>query len=124
MKPTFRPGYALAALVIFVIEVLIALYVRDAFVRPYVGDILAVVLVYLGIRAVTALRVWPAVGWALAIAFAVEAAQALNLITALGLQDNALARTVLGTSFAWGDLAAYIAGAVVVLVVERWRGVD
>ena len=53
MPLTFRPAYAFATLIIFLIEVLIALYVRDAFVRPFGGDILAVILVYTGLRAVT-----------------------------------------------------------------------
>lgn len=121
MKPSFRLNYAIATLAIFLIEVLIARYVRDAFIRPYGGDVLAVMLVYVGLRAVTSLRVGPAVAVALAIAFGVEVAQALNLITTLGLENVQLARTVLGTSFAWGDLAAYGAGAVMVLIVEQAR---
>ena len=36
--------YIISFLVIFCIEVLIALYVRDCFIRPYVGDMLVVVL--------------------------------------------------------------------------------
>lgn len=61
MKRTFRYGYACATLAIFFVEVLIALYVRDAFVHPFGGDILAAVIVYVGLRAVTTLRVWAAV---------------------------------------------------------------
>ena len=38
--------YIISFLLIFCIEVLIALYVRDNFIRPYVGDMLVVVLVY------------------------------------------------------------------------------
>ena len=51
-----RWGYALAALVLFAVEVVIALFVRDAFVRPYLGDVLAVMLVYAVLRAVTPLE--------------------------------------------------------------------
>lgn len=121
MKPSFRLNYAIATLAIFLIEVLIARYVRDAFIRPYGGDVLAVALVYMGLRAVTTLQVRPAILIALAIAFGVEVAQALDLITALGLEDNKLFRTVLGTSFSWGDMAAYVAGAMMVLIVEQAR---
>ena len=39
----WRPGHALAAVILLVVEVLIALSVRDRFVRPYLGDVLAVV---------------------------------------------------------------------------------
>ena len=40
-----RIFYIISFLVIFCIEVLIALYVRDRFIRPYVGAMLVVVLV-------------------------------------------------------------------------------
>lgn len=119
---TFRKSYAVIALVLFVIEVMIALFVRDAFIRPYVGDVLAVMLVYAGLRAVTPLNADRAIAVALAIAVAVESAQALNLLDALGLRDNAVARTVLGGSFDWLDIAAYVAGAVIVLVLELLAG--
>ncbi len=41
----FRKGYALAAAILLAIEILIALFVRDRLVRPYLGDALAVALV-------------------------------------------------------------------------------
>ena len=40
-----RLGYGLAALLLFVIEVLIALFVRDRFIRHYGGDILVTLLI-------------------------------------------------------------------------------
>jgi hypothetical protein len=118
---TFRPGYALAALSIFAIEVLIALFVHDGLIRPYIGDVLAVVLVYCALRAITQLRLLPAIILALAIALAIELAQLLNLLDALGLRGNRIAATVLGGAFDWLDLAAYGAGALAVVVVELAR---
>lgn len=116
-----RSGYLAVAIVLFAIEVLIALFVRDNFVRPYVGDVLAVALVYAGLRAVTPLGVNAALAVTLGIAFAIEAAQALELLAALGLGDNAVARVVLGGTFDWADLAAYTAGAVIIALIERIR---
>ncbi len=117
-----RRSYAVVALVLLGIEVVIALFVRDAFIRPYVGDVLAVMLVYTGLRAVAPIGTIPAITATLAIAFAIEAAQALNLLGALGLSGNALARTVLGGSFDWLDIGAYMAGAVIVLAIELFIG--
>lgn len=114
-------GYLAAAIVLFAIEVLIALFVRDDFVRPYVGDVLAVALVYAGLRAVTPLGVNAALAVTLAIAFAIEVAQALGLLAALGLADHAVARVVLGGTFDWADLAAYTAGAAIIALIERVR---
>lgn len=118
---SFRPGYALAALALFLIEVAIALWVRDQWIRPIGGDVLAVILVYCGLRAITPLRIWPAALAAVAIGFVVEASQAFGLVDRLGLGDNVIARTVLGHAFAWEDMAAYVVGGLIVVAAERWR---
>ena len=41
-----RIGYAIATVILLLTEVLIALYVHDAFVRPYIGDVLVVIVIY------------------------------------------------------------------------------
>lgn len=123
MKP--RAAYAFAALAIFLIEVLIALFVRDSFIRPYVGDVLAVALVYAALRAATPLGLRPAIILALAIALAVELGQLFGVARALGLDSNPVARVALGGSFDPADLVAYLAGAALVLAAENltasWR---
>jgi hypothetical protein len=116
-----RIPYALSAVAIFVIEILIALFVHDAVIRPYIGDSLAVILVYLGLRAITSLRFVPALLTALAIAFAIEFGQMFHLIDALGLRGNRIAGFILGGYFDVKDLAAYVVGAVVTLSVEALR---
>ena len=42
--------YAICFAGLFVVETLIALFVRDAFIRPYMGDVLVVILVYCFVR--------------------------------------------------------------------------
>lgn len=113
-----RISYALAAIAVFAIEILIALHVHDRLIRPYIGDSLAVILLYFGLRAVTPLRVVPAVLTALVIAFAIEFGQMFHLIDALGLRGNRIAGFILGGSFDVRDLACYVAGAMVALIVE------
>jgi hypothetical protein len=98
--------------------VLIALFVRDRFVRPYLGDVLAVMLVYAVLRAATPMGVASALCVALAIALVIEVAQALNLLGALGLADNRFARIVLGWAFDMLDMAAYLAGGAAILAIE------
>lgn len=114
-----RKIYLAAAIVLFAIEVVIALFVNDRFVRPHVGDALAVTLVYAALRAITPLRMAAAIAITLAIAFVIEISQAANLLGLLGLGDNKLARTVLGGSFDASDLLAYAAGAIVIVLVEQ-----
>lgn len=47
----FQKGFFAVMLVLFVIEVLIALYVRDQFIRPFMGDVIVVWFVYYFIRS-------------------------------------------------------------------------
>ena len=115
----FNKTYFLLAVTLFIIEVLIALYVKDTFVRPYVGDFLVVMLVYCGIKAFLNIPVTPAAIFTLLFAYAVEVAQHLNLLGALGLQDNRLARVVLGSAFEWGDMLAYTMGVLTIVIIEK-----
>ena len=103
---------------VFMIEVVIALWWRDGFVRPYLGDVLAVILVYLVLRAATRLDQIGAAGVAFAIAVAIELAQLVHVLDAVGLADNRLARVVLGGVFDPVDLVCYLVGAVAALVLD------
>lgn len=120
-----RGVYILAALILFAIEVVIALFVRDAFIRPYIGDVLAVALVYSALRAATPLSLHSALCLTLAIAVTIEIAQAARVLDALGLGGNEAARIIFGGSFDWLDLIAYAVGGIVIVLVElAARGKD
>lgn len=121
IRPSWHPGYARAASLVFLIEVVIALWVRDDVIRPYVGDVLAVILVYLVLRAISTLRVVPAAFAALTVGILVEIGQAADLLGILGLSHNRLAAVLLGTSFGIGDLFCYAAGATIAVMAECWR---
>lgn len=116
-----RPSYALAAVVVFLIEVAIALWVHDDLIRPHGGDVLAVVLVYLGLRAVTPAGVRGGAAIAFAIAVVVEVSQWFRLAARLGLSANGLGETLIGSSFDTSDLIAYAIGALAILAIEAMR---
>lgn len=117
----FSRIYFALALFLFIVEVLIALFVRDRFIRPYVGDVLVVILVYCLVMTFLRLSVVPVAIGVLLFAFAIEFLQYIQLVKILGWEDSKFMSTVLGTSFAWYDMLAYFAGFVVILVVERFR---
>ncbi|KEO87252.1 hypothetical protein EH30_06385 [Erythrobacter sp. JL475] len=115
-------GYAFAAAGLLLVEIVIALFVRDNFVRPVLGDVLAVILVYCAVLAIVDLPRILAAVFAFLVGVVIEAMQYLDALTALGLEHNPVARTVLGTTFSWGDIVAYGAGAILALVADRaWR---
>ncbi|RYZ45543.1 MAG: DUF2809 domain-containing protein [Chitinophagaceae bacterium] len=119
---TSRPVYFILTLILFTVELLIALFVNDSFVRPYGGDYLVVILLYCFVRSFFKIAVSRAAAVVLLIAFLVEIFQGLQGIRLLGWQNNRLAKTVLGTSFEWTDLLAYVLGIVTVLLMEKNRG--
>jgi len=109
----------------FFVELGIALFVDDGFVRPYLGDVLVIPLVYCTVATffeVRPLRLGVAV---FGFACAVEFGQLGDWVTALGLADNRLARTVLGTTFSTHDLVAYAVGSALTVAghlgVQRLR---
>jgi hypothetical protein len=116
-----RRTYALAAAAIFGVEVYIGLAVHDGFVRPFLGDTLAVILVYLLLRAATRRGVAAATAGAVAVAFLIELGQMVGLLHRLGLAGNPVARLVLGTGFDPKDFLAYLAGGIIVLGTESAR---
>ena len=117
----FHIPYLIAAILLFFIEVCIAVFVHDDFVRPYIGDVLVVMLIYCVSKSLFNTPLWPTALFVLLFAFVIEGLQYLNIVTILGLQHSKIARTVIGTSFEWFDLITYTGGIVIILIVEYLR---
>ena len=92
--------YIISFLLIFCIEVLIALYVRDNFIRPYVGDMLVVVLVYSFVRIFLPTGIPRMSFYVFLFACFVEVLQYFRLVETLGITNRA-ARIILGSTFDW-----------------------
>lgn len=115
----FKGHYFVLAFIIFCIEVLIALFAHDRFIRPYLGDFLVVILIYCFLRSFIDISVVKLALSALLFSFMVETLQYFNILGRLGLQDSRLAKTLMGSSFEWTDLVAYTLGIAFVLYVEK-----
>lgn len=114
----FRPVYFWWTLLLLGVEIYIGLYVRDAFIRPYGGDILVVALIYCFLKIFLRKSPLHTAVYVLIFAFCVEFAQYFKIVEILGLQDNAFARIIIGTSYAWHDLVAYFVGFLGILAAE------
>lgn len=112
-------GYLRLSLLLFCIEVLIALFMHDKFIRPLGGDFLVVILLYCLLRGTTTFDVLTAAISVLIFAYLIEFLQFLQLVKWLGLENNTVARSVIGTSFSWADIIAYTLGILFVVVIEK-----
>lgn len=113
-----RVWYAAAAFLLLLTEIGIALYVRDAFWRPFGGDILVTVLLCCLVRAVILWRMPYLPLWVFLFAAVVECAQGLG-ITALIPEGWTVIRIAVGGSFSEWDLVCYACGCLLFWGTER-----
>ncbi len=104
------------ALAVLSVEVLIALFVRDRFVRPYLGDVLAVVFVYLGLRTLFPEKPRFVSLIAFGIAAAVELLQLTDLSGIFG--ERSVFSVIVGGTFDFADLACYFVGGAACFILD------
>lgn len=114
-----RRLYIAAAVFLLIIEILIERYVHDNFVRPYLGDLLVVILIYAIVMACSKIKVWTGAIATLLFSYAIETAQYLQIVSLLGLEENKFARIVIGTSFSCWDMLMYTLGFITVIILEK-----
>ena len=118
----FNLYYAVWFGILLGVELGIALFVDDKFIRPYMGDVLVVILIYALVRAFFKVAIIPAALGVLVFAFGVEILQYFKLVEWLGWESSAIARTVIGTTFSGEDLVAYTVGVGILLGSEKLIG--
>ena len=124
MKFRFSKKYALLSIGLFAVEIFIALFIHDRLVRPFIGDMLVVILIFTFCRTVIEANYFRLAACVLIFSFAVEIGQYFDLISILGLQHSALARIILGVTFDFHDLLAYSAGALLICLIGLLRRVE
>ena len=115
----FQYQYFILALLIFFVEVFIALFIHDEIIRPYVGDFLVVILIYCFLKSFINLSAWKIAVFVLLFSYTVETLQYYKIVEQIGLEHSKLARIIIGTSFSWVDIIAYSLGIIFVLLIEK-----
>jgi DNA integrity scanning protein DisA with diadenylate cyclase activity len=117
----FNGRYFTAAIGLLLVEIAIAVFIRDNFIRPFFGDVLVVILIYCAIAAFWRIKKKPVAIGIFIFACIVEVLQYFNFVQILNLQNNQVASIVLGTSFDWRDILAYAIGTIVNLLIPEKR---
>lgn len=112
--------YAFITLLLLGIEILIALFVRDRFIRPFLGDVLVVVLLYAACRTILKSASVKVVLGVVLFAFLVEIAQYFQLSEKLNLADQSIGQIILGSTYDPLDLLADFIGGTISYVLGRW----
>lgn len=119
MKLTFNKNYFMTFVILFLIEVAIAVFFKEGFIRHTFGDFLVVILLYCFFKSFLRGTVWPIAIATLCIAYSIEFLQLTDFLKYLGLEHNKWAALIFGNSFSVQDLIAYTLGVVVTLWIEK-----
>ena len=114
-----RIVYLLIFCGLLAVEVCFALFVNDAFIRPYVGDMLVTLLLCCLCRVIVPNKVRLLPLYVIIFAACVEVSQYFDLVALLGLADNRMLSIALGRTFSWMDIVCYGIGCVVAVWLDR-----
>lgn len=103
----FNLKYFMIFLSIFSIEVLIAIFIKDNFIRPYFGDYLVIFLVYSFLLSFINMNKNKIAIGVLAFAFVIEIIQYFQVLSYFNLEKNGILRIVAGNTFSFEDLIIY-----------------
>jgi len=117
-KFKFNRLYLFVFITLLIVEIGIATLIRDGFIRSTFGDYLVVILIYCFVKSFLISKpIYVAIG-VLIFAFVVEFLQLSNILVLLKLENNILAKTILGSTFHITDLLAYVLGVATTLIAE------
>lgn len=114
-----RIQYFIIFILLLLTEIFIGLFVRDSFVRPYVGDMLVVVLIYAFLRIFIPYRFKNLIWYVFIFAAFVEMLQYFHIGSLLGLTNCRIAMVILGSTFDVKDVFCYFVGCVFVWSLEK-----
>ena len=113
-----RIKYITIFAITFILEVIIAKYVHDKIIRPYIGDVLVVICLYTFAKSIFLDKIKLLSLYVLILAVIVEILQYFNYAQIL-FGDNKIAKTLLGSSFDIKDILCYVVGYLIIILIEK-----
>lgn len=110
--------YLIMFSIILIIECLIAIFLKQGFIRQNVGDILVVPCIYTMLKIIFPQKIKFLDLYVLIFAIIVEILQLLNITTILS-NNNKILSIALGGTFDIKDIICYILGFISIIVVQK-----
>lgn len=112
--------YVLVTICLLLTEIAIALFVKDKIIRPYIGDLLVVILICAFVKIwIKHREILVAIGVFIFACF-IEILQYFHIVEVFGLADNKVASVIIGSKFNTLDIVMYLMGTIVVIVIEKF----
>lgn len=101
---------------IFLIEIYIGIFVKDKIIRPYIGDILVIPLIYSFLNIFFKNNYKKYITAIVIFAIFIEILQFYNLVKMLGINNKVL-KIVIGSTFDFKDIICYVLGGIISYVI-------
>lgn len=113
----FNLKYFITFIILLIVEICIALFIHDKIIRPFIGDVLVVGVVYFFVRSFFK-RTKYLVVYVFLFACLVEISQYFNLVSLLHLENIKAAKIIIGSTFDLDDILCYFIGTIVLFLYE------
>ncbi len=113
-----RINYFIAFFIIFITECLIAIFLKNGFIRENVGDILVIPCIYTMLRVIFPNKIKYLSVYVLLFAIIVEIMQLLN-ITKMLANNNKILSIAFGGTFDLKDIVCYIIGFGIIIAISE-----
>ena len=120
MTLCFDKKYFFLTLFLFAVEVCIALFAKDSFIRPFVGDVLVVILIYCFFRIFLKIDYRKIAFGVFLLACLIEILQYFDYVALLHLENYRVISIILGRTFEWIDFLAYFTGFLFIILIENF----
>lgn len=112
--------YLVTSILLLIVEITIAFYADDQFIRPILGDYITVILLFYIVATFLRISLNKIALISLTTSYIIEGLQFIHILDLLGLEKYTFLRTVFGTSFSWMDMLAYTLGALTVVLIHNY----
>ncbi len=118
MKRYISIKHLLATCILFTVEIAIAYFHFNPFIRGFLGDVLVILLLYSFLKIFIRNNIFKTAIFVLAFAYFVELLQFFKLAEKFNIQSEILL-TLIGSVFDFYDLVAYSIGFLLILLIEK-----
>ncbi|UBZ07208.1 DUF2809 domain-containing protein [Salegentibacter mishustinae] len=118
LNRNLRKNYLTGFFSLLIIEILIASFIKDDFIRPYLGDFLVVIMLYCFLMGLSRFSIYKSLFIVLVFSFTIEFFQLIDIPKLLQYQPPKSIMIILGNSFSVWDLVAYLLGLISCLIIE------
>ncbi len=116
-------NYLCISILLLITEILIAIFAKDEFIRPILGDYLAALFVFYILATFLKISETKTALLALSICYFIEGLQFMHILEVFDLEKYSILKIIVGTSFSWTDMLAYTLGIITVLLIHNRKKV-